>query len=295
MDRLTGMSLFVCAVDRGSFTAAARDFGMTPAMVGRHVRALEERVGAQLLQRTTRTQRLTSFGRLYYERCTRVLAEIDAMDRTADELRASPRGLLRVTTTASFGACRLAPALPDYLTRYPDMRVELILSDHYTDLVEEGFDVAVRIGPLAPSRLVARRLASVRFLLAASPHYLAARGVPKRPDDLARHTCIGHAYGTWSDVWPLETAQGVAQPVKIRARLKINNGEALRAAAVRGMGIALQPEFQLADDLAVGRLTRVLPDHPLPKVPMHIVYPPQKPVPAKLRSFVDFVVERFGR
>jgi len=293
MDRLTSMSLFVRAVDRGNFAAAARDFGMTPAMVGRHVRALEERVGAQLLQRTTRKQRLTAFGRMYYERCTRVLAEIDAMDRTADELRASPRGLLRVTTTASFGACCLTPALGDYLTRYPDVRVELILGDRITDLVEQGFDAAVRIGPLAPSALVARRLADVRFLLTASPSYLAARGVPKRPDDLARHNCLAHAYGRWSDRWPVADEDGSA--LQITSNLKINNGEALRRAALRGLGIILQSEFQVAEDLTTGRLLQVLPDHAMPSLPAHIVYPRQKPVPSRLRTFVDFVVARFGR
>ncbi|WP_394826268.1 LysR family transcriptional regulator [Pendulispora albinea] len=295
MDRLLGMTLFVRAVDRGSFAEAAREFQLTPAMVGRHVRALEERAGAQLLQRTTRKQTLTAFGRLYYERCTRVLAEIDAMDRSADELRAAPRGLLRVTTTTSFGAHRLAPALADYFTRYPEVRVELLLSDRFADIVENEYDAAVRLGPLAPSHLVARRLRSVRFFLAASPSYLAARGAPKRPEDLRGHACLGHPYGDWGREWPIVDAGGQVHPIKIRCSLKINSGEGLRIAALRGMGIILQPEFQVEDDLASGKLVRVLPDHRLPEVPMHILYPPQKPVSPRLRTFVDFVVERFGR
>lgn len=289
------MSLFVRTVDRGNFAAAARDFDMTPAMVGRHVRALEERVGTQLLQRTTRKQRLTDFGRMYYERCTRVLAELDAMDRTADELRASPRGPLRVTTTASFGACCLAPALGDYLTRYPEVRVDLSLSDRIVDLVEQGIDAAVRIGVLAPSALVARRLADVRFKLAAAPNYLAARGVPRRPEDLARHNCLTHPYGGWADRWPLATADGAPLPLTLQSNFKVNNGEALRRAALRGMGIILQPEFQVAEDLADGKLLQVLRDYPMPTLPLHIVYPRQKPVRAALRAFVDFVVARFGR
>lgn len=293
MDRLTSMAVFVRAVDRGSLSAAARDFQLSPAMVGKHLRSLEDRVGTTLLHRTTRRQSLTEVGQLYYERCTRILDEVDEADRCATPFNAEPRGSLRVTAASSFGENLLAPAIATLLARHPRLDLELVLTDRLVDLVAEGFDAAIRIGPLADSQLVTRRLADSQLVMAAAPAYLERCGTPRRPADLARHTCLTNTLGSQSTTWPLVDRAG-PRPVRIRRALKANHGRALCAAAVAGAGLVLQPDYVLAPELRTGALVRVLPRCCPPPVAVHVVFSAQRPTP-KLRALIDFLVERFGK
>jgi DNA-binding transcriptional LysR family regulator len=293
MDRLTSMAVFVRTVERGGFAAAASELGLSPTMTGLHVRALEERLGARLLNRTTRRQSLTEAGRRYYERCKQILADIEAAEGDAMDLQSAPRGRLRVTAPISFGTHALTPAIIDYLALYPEVEVDLSLNDRVIDLVDEGYEVALRVGPLADSSLIARKLAPYRLRLCASPEYLRRRGVPRRVEDLADHNCLCFVYARSGSEWRFTGPEGESE-VAIRGRLQTNNGDALRLAARRGLGIILQPAALLAEDIASGALVPLLAGHVPPSFPMHIVYLPDRWPTPKVRSFVDFVVERFG-
>jgi len=293
MDRLTSMAVFVRAVDERSFAAAASRLAISAAMVGKHVRGLEARLGAKLLHRTTRRQSLTDLGRAYYERCKEILADVETAENGAREGGAAVRGTLHVTAPVSFGSRRLAPALVDFLRAHPQVRVELILSDRVVDLVGDEMDVAVRVGRLTDSSLLARRLAPYRLCLCASPAYLKRHRPPRTPADLAGHACLGFVVERGRDSWSLLGPRG-ARRVPIDVRLTINSGEALRQAALMGGGIILQPEVLVGDDLRRGRLQRVLPSYEPPAQPMHVLYMPDRTPPARVRRFVEFIVERFG-
>lgn len=297
MDRLTSMSIFVRVVELGGFAAAAREADISATMVAKHVRELETRLGARMLNRTTRRQSLTEVGRLFYDRSKSILAEVDAAESSISALRATPRGTLRVTAPVSFGTRRLAPALVDYLQLHPDVNVELSVNDRVVDLVEEGFEAAIRIGNLPDSRLVARRLHPYRSVLCAAPDYIRRRGQPKSPRDLATHDCLAFSYAGPRGRWRLcrETGRDAGeQTVSFTPRLLANNGEALRQAALNGLGILLQPEVLIAEDVNEKRLVRVLPSWSPRSRPMHLVYIRDRQPTPKLQSFIDFVVERFA-
>jgi DNA-binding transcriptional LysR family regulator len=293
MDRLTSMGVFVATVERGGFAAAAARFGISPAMASKHVRALEERVGRKLLHRTTRRRSLTETGRLYLERCKAILAEVEAAEGNLPGRDGAIRGALRVTAPVSFGARRLAPALVEFLRLYPDVRVELMLNDRVVDLIDEEFDVAIRIGRLGDSTLIARPLAPYRLWLCASPTYLAGQRAPRTPADLARHVLLGFAVARGRSTWRWLDARG-KDSLSGNVRLSTNNGEALRQAALAGGGIILQPEVLVADDLRSGRLRRILPSFEPPPRPVHVLHLPDRTPPGRVRAFVDFVARRFG-
>ncbi len=295
MDRLTSMSVFVKAADSGSFAAAGAALGLSSQMIGKHVRLLEERLGTRLINRTTRRQSLTEVGRAFYERCKAVLAEAEAAEALAAELHAVPRGRLRINAPVTFGTYSLAPMITRYLRQYPELSLELTLCDRIVDLIDEGYEAVIRIAPLPDSTLIARTLAPYRLVACASPTYLAEHGTPAVPTDLARHECLGFAY--WSrppeDEWQF-TRDGRVHSVRVSSRFQVNGGQALRVAALEGFGIILQAEDMLQDDLAAGRLVRVLPAYEAPSRPMHILFAPDRRPTPKLRSFVDFVVASFG-
>ncbi|GAB3259699.1 LysR family transcriptional regulator [Chitinimonas naiadis] len=292
MDLFDSMRVFVLAVDKGSLSAAALAGGMSPTMAGNHLQALEKRLGTKLLNRTTRRQSLTAFGEQYYLQCQEILRLVAETDTQAHATQAVARGLLRVTAPVSFGAEALMPALAAYLAQYPEVQLDLVLSDRTADLVEEGFEAAIRVGPLPDSGLIARPLAPYRMLICASPDYLARRGVPQSPAELAQHECLGFSYST-SLKWRLDGAKGTSV-VPVAGRLKVNNGQALRVAALNGLGIVQQPAVLVEADIAAGRLVRLFADHELASRPMHIVYLPDRHGSPKLRSFIEFVVQRFG-
>jgi DNA-binding transcriptional LysR family regulator len=293
MDRFTSMAVFVRAVDRGGFAAAAVEFGFSATMVGLHVRALEDRLGSRLLNRTTRRQSLTEVGRLYYERCKQILADVEAADSSANDLRGTPRGRLRVTAPVSFGVHALAPAIIDYLETHPEVEIDLALNDRVVDLVEEGYEVAIRVGTLADSSLIAYPLAPYQILVCASPDYLRQRGEPHHPSELTKHNCLGFAYwGTGQ--WRFGGPPG-EYSVRVHGSLRANNGEALKMAARKGLGIIMQPEVLLAEDVRAGSLIPILRKFELPSRPMHVVHLPDRRPTPKIRTFIDFVAARFRR
>ena len=294
MDKLAGMAMFVRVVESGSFSAAAVVSDVSPTMVAKHVRTIEQRLGARLLHRTTRRQQLTEVGRLYYERCKLVLAEVALAEASASELQASPRGRVRLVAPVSFGSQSLVPVLTDYLARHPEVSVELILDNRVPDLIDEGYELGIHIGEIDNEGLVARPLQPYRRMLAAAPAYLAQHGQPEHPEQLRSHICLGLSYWRHHDRWHLRGPGGESCEVPVKGRFSSNQGSALRVAALHGAGIVLQPEASLADDVASGRLVPVLPAWSYMPTPMHLIYAQDRRPTAKLRSIIDFLLERFG-
>lgn len=290
MDRVASMTVFVAVVDDGSFTAAAKRMRMSPTMVGKHIRALETRLGVRLLQRTTRAQSLTEAGRLYLERCRRLLAEIEDAEREAGLTRDEPRGVLRVASTTTFATRRLVPALTKFQHAHPKVRIELELSDHRVDIVREGIDVAFRFPRQGDLGVVVRPVLRYYMAICASPEYLAGAPPLHHPRDLAAHACLSLSQWRRRESWPL---QGLTTPVLTRGPLSIDNGQALREAALAHQGVIMQPEMLVEDDLASGRLARVLQGYePEPRT-LCIVYRPHTRPPAKLRRFIDFATQQW--
>ncbi len=294
MDKLAGMAMFVRVVEGGSFTAAAAASGVSPTMVAKHIRTIEQRLDARLLHRTTRRQHLTEVGRLYYERCKQVLSEVELAEGSAAELRASPRGLVRMVAPVSFGSHSVVPALTEYQARYPAVSVDLVLDNRKPDLANGGYELGIHIGKIDAVDLVARPLRPYRRILAAAPDYLAQHGQPGHPDQLRAHSCLGLSYWSRHDRWHLQGPDGEINEVVVKGRFTSNQGNALRIAALHGAGIVLQPESLLAEDIAAGRLVQVLPDWAYRTTPMYLIYAQDSRPTAKLRSVIDFLLERFG-
>jgi DNA-binding transcriptional LysR family regulator len=293
MDRLLSMNVFARAVELGSFSAAAEVFRMSPQLVGKHVRLLEQQLGVQLLNRTTRRQHLTEIGASYYERVKVILAEVEAADGLAADSRARPSGMLRVNAPVSFGIHTLTPRIVDYMAEYPEVQVELSLANRYVDAIEEGADVLFRVGELQDSSRIARRLVPYRLILCAAPAYLAAHPKIVTPMDLSRHDCLGFPYTELRTHWSFDGPEGRVT-VPVSSRLMIDSGEALLAAARAGAGVMLQPAELVGPDIAAGVLVRVLPKYTPPERPLHLLYAPDRQMTPKLRSFVDFCVAAFG-
>ncbi len=295
LDRVTGMQIFVRVVALGSLSAAARSLGISQTMATKHVGAIEERLGVKLLHRTTRRLTLTEAGRRYLESAERILTEVEEAEAAASADRVDVRGVLRVNAPLSFGFRELAPRMAEFSRLYPEVTVDLGLNDRFVDLIEEGWDIAVRIGRLRDSTMIARRIAPCRLALCGSPDYLAEKGVPKTVAELAEHNCLGytlsHALG------PDEWAFGAEGKIKVRIKgnLRVNNGDALVAAAVAGQGLIYEPTFVVSEELKAGRLIALMLDQPMLELPgVFAVYPSNRHPPAKVRAFVDFLAERFG-
>ncbi len=285
------------AADLGSFTAAGVALGLTSQMVGKHVSALEARLNVTLLQRTTRRQSLTETGQRFYERCRAVLAEVAAADAVREEAGDPPRGRLRISAPVGFGAMRLAPIVTAFLESYPSVEVELTLTDRFVDVVEEGFDAVLRLGPIGETALVVRELTEQRQIACAAPSYLERCGTPQTPNDLDDHACL--AFVNWSGrpyaEWRFGR-DGVIHPIRVRSRFQVNDGRVLVAAAVAGNGVILQPEVVVADELARGALVSVLDDYVPPSRTVYLLHPAREPRPAKLKAFVDhLLVASWGR
>jgi len=288
------MAVFAKVVESASFAAAARHFDISLAMVSKHVRRLEERLGVRLLNRTTRRVSATEVGQNYYERCLRILSEVEDAERAAGDLQAAPRGLLRVTTSVSFGAHQLAPAIADYLVAYPDVSVDLILKHNFLDLVEERIDLAIRQGQLSDSSLITKKLYAVEMVLCASPGYLAANGTPQQPRDLVKHNCLIYTYAA-SGTWTFTDPNGKGEVVRISGRVLADSGDALLTFALKDTGIVLAPDYLVADALSAGRLIRLLPEYKTPATPVYAVYPHSNFLSAKTRTFIDFLAARFAQ
>lgn len=287
------MAVFAKAVELGSFSAAGSALEMSSQLVGKHVQMLEQHLGVRLLNRTTRRQHLTDIGREFYERTKSILAEVEAAEGLAAETRAIPRGRLRINAPVTFGIHALSPKLPEYLAAYPEVTLELSMTNRGVDVIDEGYDLVFRIGQLTDSSLIARPLAPYRLILCAAPSYLAARGPINTPQDLSRQECLGFLHPELSKQWTLIGPEG-AVTVPVSGRLMVDSGEALMAAAVAGVGVLLQP-FEIVEPYLVsGKLVTLLPDYTAPTRPMHILYAPDRRMTPKLRSFIEFAMANFG-
>ncbi|MBN3764747.1 LysR substrate-binding domain-containing protein [Burkholderia sp. Ac-20365] len=293
MDKFVSMEVFVAVVEAGSLTAAAERFDLSSAMVGKHIRALETQLSTRLLTRTTRRQSLTEIGRQYYEQCRRILADVKAAESLAEAMTSVPRGTLKVTVPLTYGVEVFSPAMTDYLNLYPEVSLELDLSNRIFDLVEEGFDASVRIGKLPDSSLVARPLKPYRMRACASPAYLQRMGTPQTPADLVHHECLGFLHWGREGLWRLD-GDGESDYQLRPGRFRANNGQALKMAALQGFGLVLQPEALVAREIERGELVPVLEDWLPEGAPVHLIYPRDRQPTPKLTTFIDFVIDRFG-
>jgi DNA-binding transcriptional LysR family regulator len=293
MDQLTSLKVFLAVTGEGSFAAAADRLELSRAVVSKHVKFLEKQVNARLLERTTRRVALTDCGRAFHERAQRAVAELDEAMAEAAQAAAVPRGKVRMTCGLSFGLHHLSHAVSAFLARYPEVQVELDLSDRFVDLGEEGCDLAIRVGALPESTLVARRLATTQMLVCASPGYLARHGTPRRPRELRKHSCLLYAYRPQPKAWTFRR-RGVVESVPVAGPVRANNGDFLRELALDGHGLVLSPSFIVGDLVASGGLVRVLADWDAGELGIHAVYPQRKFVPARVRALLDFLVGRFG-
>ncbi|HGY2643938.1 TPA: LysR substrate-binding domain-containing protein [Klebsiella aerogenes] len=290
MDKLRGMETFVAVVECGSFTGAATRLEMSAVMVGKYIALIEGQLGTRLLERNTRRQSLTDAGRVYFDEARRVLEQVANAERSVERLRLAPAGTLRVSAPVSFGASIIAPLTASFLQAWPEVRVELDLTNRMVDLVDEGIDLAIRIGDIQRTDLVAKYLAPYRMAICAAPDYLARHGTPQTPADLAGHQCLSHTVWTARNEWRLP---GAAEEVRWKrdAVLRCNDGYALRMAAVASAGLLLQPEVLLAEDLANGRLVRILQNYTPEPRPIHLLWRQDlRPLP-KLTRFVEHLLK----
>lgn len=291
MDTLRCMQAFVAVAERGSFAGAAEQLQVSAVMVGKYIQQLETHLGTALLQRNTRRQRLTEAGSAYLAGCRQVLEQVQQAEADVAGLQIQPRGLLRVSAPTTWGSCVLAPQLAGLLRAQPQLNIELDLSNRRVDLIEDGFDVAIRVGPLPSQEVVARPLPPYAMSLCAAPSYLRRRGTPRTPADLQGHDCLSHLAWRGGHGWQLANGEYVDW----EARLTCNDGFALREAAVAGAGLVLQPTALLAGEIAAGRLKPLLRDYlPEPR-PMHLIYLPDRRPRPRLQCFVDFVMTTVGQ
>ena len=265
MDNLTGMAVFARVVEHESFTAAARELALSKSAVSKHVSRLESRLGARLLNRTTRRLSLTEVGRVFYDRCQRIVEEATEAEQAVMRLHAEPRGTLRLNIPHTFSTMHVSPALPQLMERYPEIGIDLDLDDRMVDMVEEGYDLAIRIARLPDSSLIARKLAPLRVAVCASPDYWRQHGRPARPEDLKQHNCLNYKYLLTRDAWQFH-----------------------------GPGVYMAPTFIIGKDLQDGRLEEVLREHMGPDRDIYAAYPETRHLSAKVRVFIDFLLERFG-
>jgi len=293
MDKLAAIRAFVSVAEEGGFSAAAQELGVSKSAASRQIAALEEALGAQLLKRSTRTVRLTDSGYAYLERSRALLADLEEADRAVAALHNEPRGLLRINAPMSFGISHAAPAVAEFMARYPELRVALILNDRFVDPYDEGFDITLRIGELDDSSLAARKLAQIEMGLFASPSYIERHGQPRGPDDLTSHWALHYGKPAAQVEWELRG--GTAETVSIRYRLCSNNGNALRVAALAGLGIALVPAFLMRKDVQNGTLVTILDGFEPKPINLYAIYPPTRFLAAKVRVFIDFLAQRFSQ
>ena len=292
MDRLTSMSVFAKVADLGSFAAAAKELRLSPTMIGKHIRFLEERLGSQLINRSTRRQSLTELGRDYLDHCRHLLEEADAGDALAEEALRAPRGRLRIATSVAFGSYSLTPAVVRFMKKYPEVSVELLLSDRMVDLLEEGIDAAIRVGTPTDSTMMSRTLSPYTGVVCAAPGYLAEHGTPIHPKELVHHECL--RYIGWADGprWTFFGPEGEIEVV-VKSRLTINSAFGIRYAALAGAGIVLMRDEMLAEDIAAGRLKVLLPDYKTQSRVRQILWLRNRKMTPKLRAFIDFIAETY--
>lgn len=289
MDQLKSMQVFAKVVETGAFITAAEALGISRPMASKHVQRLEDQLGVRLLNRTTRRVSLTEAGQSFYLRCQSIFSSVDEAFSEASNLQAEPKGRLRVNAPLSFGRDYLTRAIADFQDTYKLVEIDLTLNDRMVDIVDEGYDLAIRIGKLVDSTLIARRLAPCQMLVCASPAYLEQYGTPQHPSDLKQHNCLIYTQSSFERSWTLGDTK-----VEVSGDLRCNFGEALTAAAIAGRGIALEPSFTVARHIKSGNLVQLLPDHPVQSFNVYAVYPQARLLPQKVRVFIDHLVHAFG-
>lgn len=293
MDRFKEIEAFVTVVEAGSFVAAGDALHVSKAAVSRAVLELEKRLGARLLQRTTRRLSITEAGRAYYDRCKQIMAELDEADSAVGAVTGTAVGKLRINAPVSFGIRHLSPVWGQFMQRYPQVELEIDLSDRIVDVVDEGFDAVVRISRLVDSTLVHRKLATTRIMAVASPGYIEAHGLPRHPDALEDHATIGYEYAASGDIWRFENEEEGVVEITTRPKARANNGDTCRSMALDGVGVAMEPDFLVAHDLAAGRLVHLFPQFTCREIGIYVVYPSRKHLSVKVRALVDFLAEAF--
>lgn len=294
VDRLTSMAIYVKAVELGSFAATADAMNLSSQLVGKHIAFLESHLGVRLISRTTRQQSVTEAGHHFYERAKIILAEVEIAESFAEAVSVVPRGKLKINAPVTFGINALAPLLPLFLERHPEISVELSLTNRKVDLIDEGYDLVFRVGELADSALMARSLAPYQLLLCAAPSYLANALPLKKPDDLLGHECLIFTHTSLRTQWEFDGPEGRVS-IPVSGRLLLDSGEGLIGAALAGFGIAMQPQELVMPHIYAGNLVPVLPDYSVPTRPLHILYAPDRRLTPKLRSFLEFATHHFGR
>jgi DNA-binding transcriptional LysR family regulator len=294
MDSLTDIVVFVRVVDDGSFTRAAERLKLSRSVVSKYVTRLEGRLGARLLNRTTRRLSLTEAGRIFYERSRRGLQDIEEAEAEVSRLQEKPRGVLRINSPMSFGILHIAPALPEFLALHPEVSVEMSLDDRVVDVIEEGFDVSIRITEMPDSSLIARRLAACRHVIVAAPAYLEKHGTPRTPEDLHDHNIISFSYQASANDWHFISPDNKQVSVPVSGSMQANNSLALREALLRGVGITRTPTFVVGKDVQDGHLLSILGNYRTLEVSIYLVYPQRRHLSPKVRAFVDFMADRIS-
>lgn len=294
MDSLTDIVVFVRVVDDGSFTRAAERLKLSRSVVSKYVTRLEGRLGARLLNRTTRRLSLTEAGRIFYERSRRGLQDIEEAEAEVSRLQEKPRGVLRINSPMSFGILHIAPALPEFLAQHPEVSVEMNLDDRVVDVIEEGFDVSIRIMEMPDSSLIARRLAPCRHVIVAAPAYLEKHGTPRTPEDLRDHNIISFSYQASANDWHFISPDNKQVSVPVSGSMQANNSLALREALLRGVGITRTPTFVVGKDVQDGHLLSILGNYRTLEVSIYLVYPQRRHLSPKVRAFVDFMADRIS-
>ncbi|MSO81118.1 MAG: LysR family transcriptional regulator [Alphaproteobacteria bacterium] len=295
MDTLTSMGLFVRAVDTGSFSAAARQMSLTPSAVSKQISRLEDRLGVRLFNRTTRRLAQTEEGVAYYERCRRILADVDEAEQAISQLNQTPRGVLKINMPVVFGRRHVVPVLCGFLAAWPEVQLHVTMTDQFVDPIEEGVDMLIRIGELKDSSLIARKLATARRAIAATPRYWDKHGRPQVPEDLAGHNCLTYAYLSSGDAWRMIGPDGSEHAVTVRGNLSANNAEALHDLALGDVGVMMAPTWMCGEALREGRLEEVLTNYAPTSPPVWAIYPPGRHLSPKVRAFVDHLAEEFRK
>jgi DNA-binding transcriptional LysR family regulator len=293
MEDLERMAIFARVVEGKSFSAAARRLNLSKSLVSKHITQLEKSIGSRLLNRTTRALSVTEAGAVFYEHCARIVEELEEAKLAVSRLQTTPRGMLRISAPVAFGRLHVASALPEFLMAHPELKIDMVTTDRFVDLAEEGYDVVVRIVGEPSPNLVARKLAPVNRRICATPDYFARHGVPQTPQDLERHNCLTYTYFNPQDPWRLRGPQG---DISVRASgdLRLNDDDALSEAVLHGLGIALLPTFIIGKDIQTGRLQSVLSDYVPVERHIYAVYLPNRHLSAKVRAFIDFFLTRIG-
>jgi DNA-binding transcriptional LysR family regulator len=291
MDRFAHMQIFVGVVEAGSISAAAERLNLAKSAVSRRLAELEAHLGVSLIQRTTRRLNLTHSGRTYYARCVAILADVEEAESAVSQDHGALKGRLKVALPLAFGLLHLAPLIQAFMTRHPDVRFELDFNDRQIDLMQEGFDLAIRIATLEDSSLIARRLAPIRHVVCASPAYLVRHGTPRAAADLAAHVCLAYSNVRDPDVWHYHGPGGQPGEVRVPVRLAASSGEFLMQVAIAGEGLVLLPSFYVHEALRAGQLQRLLADHLWPELAAYAVYPPTRHLSRRARALIDFLAE----